>query len=398
MALVKRTFDSTSSSAKYETVIDPATGATSCDCNGWRRHAARICWHINDLREEFGFPKLVKGVDTALPAPKLAGVPTTTRRDFLRTVGTAAVVAPTLTAGQKAAATRAARAAGVPTLPHPVTGKPLPIVTNRAKPMLASAMPDGKTLDDFANDDWWLEEKFDGHRVMVKVAPDKTLDAWSRPRSGSLPVTRDLPAHIAAAMKKLPAGTYDGELVVLGKMSSDVAALVNRDKLVFVIFDALDLMGEAIATKPLTFRRAALELAFAHANGDPALMLPTVEPVTMAAVERIWAHGGEGAILKRKKGTYRPGWRSPEWVKVKKSGAIVVTITGFEAGKSGPHSVVLGLTDDGVAVRAKTRNNALRDEIAKKGAAWYVGKRLVLSFIERLPSGKLRHAIWDHLL
>jgi hypothetical protein len=45
---------------------------------------------------------------------------------------------------------------------------------------------------------------------------------------------------------------------------------------------------------------------------------------------------------------------------------------------------------------AKTLDNdAMRQMAANPDA--FIGKRLVVSYHEKMPSGKLRHIMWDHL-
>jgi len=118
------------------------------------------------------------------------------------------------------------------------------------KPMLASAMRRG-TLSDYGTDEWVLEEKYDGHRVLVHKAGD-TATAWNRPRAGKDALPRQLAAPIVAALRHLPDGLYDGELVAPGGRSWDVARL-DTDK-ALVLFDVLEVLGEPVTSKPLAQR------------------------------------------------------------------------------------------------------------------------------------------------
>jgi ATP-dependent DNA ligase len=344
--VITQTFESSSSSAVYTAQLDPATGQTSCTCPAWRfvkPGQPRACKHTRQLA--------AAQRETWAPAD--------------------VVVAPPSEA--------------------PVDRAPLAV-----KPMLASAMTKHRFADFIGNQAWCLEEKFDGHRVLVrKVGP--AIDAWSRPRSGKEALRRELPAPVVAAFRTLPDGVYDGELVTDGGRSWDVARLDTAKR--FVIFDVIEMLGQKVGARPYTERREYLSLALAHyteQTGGDVLTIPTSEPVTEEAVAEIWARGGEGAILKRVASTYQPGKRSDDWLKVKRSGSAVVTITGYEAGKCGPYSKVAVRTAEGHETTVKTKDNATLAAIAANPQA-FIGRRLVISYTEHTDSGKFRHHVWDHL-
>lgn len=258
-------------------------------------------------------------------------------------------------------------------------------------PMLASAMTTpvtGAAFDaTYGTGEWTMDEKLDGHRVVVvKRGPD--VLGWSR-----LGKAKNLPAHIVTALRALPDGIYDGELVAPGGNSWNVTETTKRTKLAFVVFDALELMGESLLAVRHSERRALLTLALAHAPGTAVTLVPEYAP-TWAAVEAIWARGGEGAILKTKSGLYRPGYRSDGWLKVKQLHAMVGTITGFEAGSFGPHAVTLLRLTNGTDARVKTKDTKTLTAIAKNPAAW-IGKRLTIQYQQLTPSGSPRHPMWS---
>jgi hypothetical protein len=348
--LITRHNPSKSSSQVYTTQLDTATGQATCTCRGYfvkKGDKPRECCHTRDLIAEQG--------SYAVPAP--------------------ATLAPAVAA-------------------HPGP---------KVKPMLASAMAAGQSLATFSGPDWIAEEKFDGHRLLITKRGD-AVTAWSRPTSTHEANARDLPPAIITALRQLPDGTYDGELIVPGGTSSDVTRLDKRDALRLVLFDVIELLGRSLIGKTYTDRRSALDIAVRHFSGpdvditDTAALLsvPPQFPVSEAGVQAIWDRGGEGAILKRTGSTYRSGWRTPDWVKVKRLGSAVLTITGFEAGKCGPYSKALLRGDDGLETSVKTLDNATRDDIARDPAR-YIGARLVVHYIEKMASGKLRHVGWDHL-
>ena len=269
--------------------------------------------------------------------------------------------------------------------------------------MLACAMADpvkGAKFDARYATGYALERKFDGWRVMV----DKTDDAttmWSRPRAGGSPKLQNIPAHIAEQLAYLGDGLYDCELVVPGGKSWDVARLENQKHLVLVVFDLLYRGDDKITGRPYTERRLALlhELMKLPEGQAAVTTTESVEP-TWATVEAIWADGGEGAILKRLDSIYREGARSDAWIKVKQLEHTVMTVVGFEAGKSGPYSAFT-LRDDVAADRTNLETTVKvlfakeRADIAKDPAQ-YLGRKLVVSYQLRTPAGKWRHIQQDH--
>ncbi|HET6495943.1 MAG TPA: hypothetical protein VFH61_11335, partial [Thermoleophilia bacterium] len=265
------------------------------------------------------------------------------------------------------------------------------------KPMLASAMPEEQTIEDYANPEWVLEEKFDGHRLMLVVETNAKVAGWSRPGQDRPAALRPLPAKLESDAAHLPVGIYDGELYVPGGTSSDVVRLDRADELRLVLFDAIEVLGVKATDKAFRERRALLELCVKHCPTPGRVHVAEQRSVTLAAVKAIWAAKGEGAIVKKLDGTYRSGYRTPAWVKVKKVSAAELTITGFGEGKNGPCSVFMLRHDDGRETTVKVLTQAmLRD--AEKDPDRYIGKRLVISHMGLTKSGKWRHAVLDHIL
>jgi len=343
MAIVTKQYPSSSSSAIYEAKLDTATGESSCNCRGWtvkRGDQPRSCKHTKDMIATNGGAK------------------------------------PSATLGRTASA-------GAPAV----------------KPMLASAFPEGSTLSDFGMG-WVLEEKYDGHRLLV-VVKDGKVTGWSRPGADRPSAERALPGGLVADAVTLPEGVYDGELVIPGGTSSDVTRLDRKDALVFIAFDAIEILGTSLLDKPLTERRAALELAVAHAPSGGrvriAQQLVIGDRSVLGVVESIWRQGGEGAILKKADSTYRSGWRTPNWVKVKAIGAAELTITGFGEGKMGPRSVLNLRHDDGRETTVKVLGNEMLADVNAHPER-YLGKRCTISFMGMTTGNVWRHPQYDHLV
>lgn len=247
---------------------------------------------------------------------------------------------------------------------------------------------------------WAMEEKFDGHRVVV----DRTataVHAWSRPSAGKVgpPATRVLPKHVADGLRKLPVGTYDGELIVPGAGNNfgSVTDLANAGKEQYVVFDVLRLLGRSTTGEPYDVRRSYLTEIFRRkASQSPAVRLAESWAPSAKRVLAVWARGGEGCILKNRAATYRPGSRTDAFVKVKKVATAVVTITGFTAGKLGPFSTVNIRDAKGVVTTVKTLNNAeLRRAAANPEAL--KGRQLRIEYTSRTADGAYLNPRWDRL-
>lgn len=341
------TFESSSGTAVYTTKRN-ADGSLSCNCKGWtmkRGDGPRSCKHTIQVSGS---------APAATPAKK--NEPT----------------AHVASAGKK-------------------VSRALPA------PMLASAMIEavkGKEFDaTYAG--WVMEEKHDGHRVGI-VVDGTTVGAWSRPRAGAgeTAKARDLPDTIIAAMSCLSPGIYDGELIVPGGHAWDVTAIGSR--LMFIAFDILEIEGMDVMGRTYTERRKMLLRELAKLpKGQTAVSTTESKWAKWKEIEAIWKRGGEGAILKRPTSKYRPGHRSPEWVKVKAVLADTLTVTGFEEGKSGPCSKFVLRNADGITTTVKVPGNAMLREVTTNPKS-FIGRRLVISFQQRTPSGTYRHAQFDH--
>ena len=338
--MITQAFTSKSSDTVHTAHYDPATGASDCSCAGWRFVRAgqpRGCKHTKELEAKYA------------PAFDLSA----------------------------------------PTAPLPVTLAPEPVVTNAVEPMLASAMTHA-SLADYCSDAWVMEPKIDGHRLLVSVT-GKTVFCYSR---GGKP--RTVPPAMLAELATLPEGLYDGELHIPGGMSSDVTRTDRVADLRLALFDVLRAFGCDVMSSPGTKRRDIL-LAAVGTGRSLVYVVPQL-PVSKAGVEALWAQGEEGAVIKRTTAVYVPGRRSAEWIKVKKAGAAVCTIVGFEAGLCGPYSCVT-LTEDGVdrpAFPVKSQNNLVIAEFAANPDA-FLGRKLVVSFTERFPATQvMRHPMFDH--
>jgi ATP-dependent DNA ligase len=189
----------------------------------------------------------------------------------------------------------------------------------------------------------------------------------------------------------LPDGDYDGEIVVgRDKKSSDVRAIVNAQAVYLVIFDVLAFKGQDMTAHSYDARRVILDaLSEKLTNGGSVVVSRAFEP-SLVEVEKIWAEGGEGVVLKKRSALYEP-YRSISWLKVKRHDEIVATITGFEKGENGPKSTIVFRMANGVDSKAKVKNADWHKRIATGEIA--VGTQIEIAYQSLLASGKPRHPV-----
>lgn len=278
--------------------------------------------------------------------------------------------------------------------------------TERPLPMLA------KPYDPVKHDPLLLagrlvaEEKYDGHRCVVRTMPrvgdNALVSAWSRT---GIDCTHKLPSHLQDALKQLPYGVYDCELIVPGMKSTDVVRLELATRRQLVVFDLLELSDSGGATvslmpSPWSTRREMLASMDAlRGNYELPMFLSTVCQVKSpqeldALVEDIWARSGEGVIVKNKTARYEPGKRRDAFMKIKECGTTVITVIRFEAGTTTDSNVVIGHDEDGTTVRVKVVDDEWRAKVAANPEAYY-GRQLRIEYHQMTSDGAYRHARWD---
>jgi bifunctional non-homologous end joining protein LigD len=201
---------------------------------------------------------------------------------------------------------------------------------------------------------WAFEFKWDGVRALAVVTEGKTrLYA----RSG-VEITIAYP-DLAGAGGDLEDALLDGELVVMdeaGRPSFQMLAerMHVRDRaraarlavtypVTYLVFDVLRLGRVELFDVPYRERRALLdELAL----GDRCVVPPAFDdgPATVAASRE---NQLEGVVAKRLAATYRPGVRSPDWVKVKLDETEEFVVGGWRPGARALGALLVGLPDPG---------------------------------------------------
>lgn len=258
-------------------------------------------------------------------------------------------------------------------------------------PMLAQAEPK-KEWDPLG---YYIEEKYDGHRLILEVGPSG-VKGWSR-----YGLERKLPDHFQDIVDLVDYGTYDGELMVPGQKSHNVVELEKSKDLVFVAFDVLQDGDLSLLEFSWLLRRQILEELVFRLDGPIRLSHP-VQCLNKQQVLNIYNEivdaGGEGLILKNPDGEYFPGKRPKnQWIKMKTVRTAVLEIIGFAPGRNGPFSKAVLEGDDLKRTTVKVLNDALLAEVHQNPQK-FIGKRLRIEYTERYEGGKYRHPRWDHLV
>ena len=192
-------------------------------------------------------------------------------------------------------------------------------------PMLATRLEDPRRL---ADPRYSAEPKLDGQRAQLHVRGNRTVHAFSRPgreliRLPGLGWLRDIRWPVASAV-------LDGEAVA-GDGSEGIQAVFEArtrpgSPMAFAAFDLLDLDGLSVMGEPWTARRKRLE-DLLEAPPPGICLVPVTDDAPV-----LWdtwvGQGGEGIVLKERTSLYRPGIRSPAWLKLKPKLSLEVVVTG----------------------------------------------------------------------
>jgi bifunctional non-homologous end joining protein LigD len=177
---------------------------------------------------------------------------------------------------------------------------------------------------------WIWELKQDGYRLMSEFGGGR---AALRSRNGA-DATRWFP-ELTRALATVAGGPYvvDGEVCVLDDIGrSDFNRLHERaarrgwydgaDPVVYVVFDLLVSGRRNLMELPLLSRKAELAKLFENPPGHVLVsghFDSEAETLFNVAVQQLKL---EGLVAKRAESFYLPGTRTPDWVKVKRKGAV----------------------------------------------------------------------------
>lgn len=272
------------------------------------------------------------------------------------------------------------------------------------QPMLATQGPLPTTGE------WGYEFKWDGVRALAYVNGDdlRILGRNNEDLTQVYPELATLGTVLAGRRAIL-----DGEIVALGRNGlpsfaslqqrmrtrRPSAQLVRTSPVRFYTFDLLHLDGNDLTPLPYEERRDALQRL--DITGEPADTPPYwTGDVGSALVTAARELGIEGVMAKQLKSAYRPGQRSPAWVKVPLTSTTEVIVAGYKPGtgrRAGMvGSLLLGMydADDGLTyvgnVSAGFTDRMLRDLQQRLEKL----RRSTSPFDQPVPREHARHAEW----
>lgn len=207
---------------------------------------------------------------------------------------------------------------------------------------------------------WGYEFKWDGVRALARVDGGR-IRLFSRAGNditGGYPELRALGEELAGRQLWL-----DGEIVALQDGKPSFAALQRRmhardhqaarlskqDPVTYLVFDLLHLDGRSCLDLPFAERRRLLDGL--HIGGRRWQLSPMFPGEGAAVLETANEQHLEGVVAKRLASPYRPGRRSPEWLKITEVTALEVVIGGWLPGEGRRSdtfgSLMLGVPEDG---------------------------------------------------
>ncbi|MFK3678628.1 non-homologous end-joining DNA ligase [Microbacterium sp. NPDC090218] len=230
--------------------------------------------------------------------------------------------------------------------PAPMTGTTpatlAPMLAENGTPGVARALSDPS----------WVEVKWDGIRAMGTWADGRML---LHARRGT-DITARYPELTADGAPFLPVADaiVDGEIVAFdaqGRPSfsllqnrmhltrpREIEREVVRTPIVYMLFDLLRLDGHDLTGMPLRERRTLLEDVIAGL--DAPMRIPPVFDDVDAALAASREFGLEGVVVKDPLSRYRPGQRSPSWLKLKLTRMQEAVIVGIRPGKGDRESTL----------------------------------------------------------
>ncbi|UOE43719.1 ATP-dependent DNA ligase [Agromyces larvae] len=219
---------------------------------------------------------------------------------------------------------------------EPVEAEPHPTL----RPMLATPGTAGLV----SGGGWALEWKWDGIRVLARVE-DGEVRLTSRSGRDETARYPEL-AGLADALRA--DAVVDGELVALDEKgrpsfermqprmnvvdAREIAGLVASVPVRLLLFDVLEIAGIPTVDEPYEQRRARLEKLLRRRPEVPVEVPPQADGTPADALAEAARRGYEGVVAKRLGSRYRPGVRSPDWVKLKLSRTQEVVVGGYRRG------------------------------------------------------------------
>ena len=285
--------------------------------------------------------------------------------------------------------------------------------------------------------DWLYEIKFDGYRLMTRIARGK---ATIITRGGHDWTHKMQPLADELAGLGIASGWLDGEAVVLDAdglphfnlLQNALDSKRGSEAIVYYVFDVPFLNGQDLREVPLHARRALLKQVMEAHAGDRVRFSDDFPADAAQVLETACSLKLEGVIAKRRDGFYTSS-RSTDWLKLKCQARQEFVIGGFSDRSDNAKAVgalMLGYHDEHGVLQYAGRVGTgwssadaveLRTKLAKlaskaspfppgttRSTRWlgkpaaedhWVEPRLVaeISFAEWTPDGSVRHASYQGL-
>jgi bifunctional non-homologous end joining protein LigD len=208
---------------------------------------------------------------------------------------------------------------------------------------------------------WAYEIKFDGYRLMTRV-DGADIDLFTR--NGNDWTSKLAPLRKAIAKAKLPAGWYDGEMVMLNEKGvPDFGALqqsfdaAKTSGIVLYLFDIPYFDGYDLRAVALRERRALLQRLLEKSSSERVRFSEAFDAPAESVVASACKLGLEGIIAKRLDSPY-VSRRSTAWIKLKCSQRQEFVIGGYtdpQGSRVGIGALLLGVHDEDGVLRYSGR-------------------------------------------
>ena len=205
---------------------------------------------------------------------------------------------------------------------------------------------------------WSAEIKLDGYRLMCRI-DGRDIRLYTRNANDWTAKLKPLQRALAAL--KLPAGWYDGEMVVLNEAglpdfgalqkAFDGSAAAAAVKLVLYLFDLPFCNGQDLRDEPLDARRSRLQALLADGPDERVRYSASFDGPLDAMLASACKLGLEGVIAKRRDAPYSAG-RSASWIKLKcrqRQEFVVGGYTDPQGSRSGIGALLLGVYERAAA-------------------------------------------------
>ena len=315
-------------------------------------------------------------------------------------------------------------------------GAHAPMLASRPDPAAGAEDSDGAAVD---GGRWAMEMKWDGIRAIATVA-EGALELRSRNGVDLTPTFPELAVlvdRVESSAGQAGPVVLDGEIVALdgegrpdfsllqrrmgATRAKDVAIVRCAVPVQLMLFDVLTAGGESVVDLAYDDRRALLDRLVE--SGGAVSVPPSVGTSLASAMATSLDLGLEGVVAKRRTSPYRPGRRSPDWVKIRHERAQEVIVGGWRPGEGerrgdlgalllgmpGPTGLVyVGRVGTGFSAAERRRIlTALEplaadvspfDEVPAEdaaGARWVLPERVAEVALTGWTGGdRLRHAVW----